>query len=129
MHGTTKRYNEYYNNETKCKFQCESEANTEHIFFECPLSKGVGSWLISLFRDWNVNTADLHSILRLETNNINALTWIAAQSFYFIWMKRMNSKEARVEECLATLTDRAKLLQETRHSQISNGIIMILKHI
>ena len=59
-------------------------------------------------------------------NDFDALTWISAQTLFFIWTTRKNTKEAPVEECLATLTDQAKLLQMTRHSQIANEVLSIL---
>ena len=110
-------------NEPKCKFHCETEANIEHIFFECVLTKDVGSWLISKYSEWNLNP-DPPSILKLEMNDFDALTWITAQSLHFIWTKRKNAKEAQVEECVAVLIDQANLLQETKHSLIANGLLI-----
>ena len=114
------------NSRPTCKFHCNSISDLEHVFFDCTFSERVGSWLISLNRSLN-NVSSPLEILKLDVENFDALIWINMQSLYFIWMRRVNMKTAQLDECKATLTDQANILQGTKHHLLASEVLQILK--
>ena len=109
-----------------CRY-CSNDviANLKHCFFQCCLTKDVGSWLVALSREFG--PYDEEKLLKLDVDNNDALMWISANVLHFCWLKRTSSKKAEVQECLAQLEADTSMMKIADFALLSQKISNILE--
>ena len=109
------------NTSALCKFcpDIQVAANLEHCFFNCIKTKEVGSWLLSLIKQYDPTTSSA-TLIKLEFETSGAtempLVWLTAHALLYIWGMRLNGKTASLILTRANLESKISLLRETRYS-------------
>ena len=109
------------NTSSLCKFcpDVQVAANLEHCLFNCIKTKEVGSWLLSLIKQYDPTTSTA-SLIKLEFKTSGAteipLVWLTAHTLLYIWGMRLNGKTANLIMTRANLESKVSLWRETRYS-------------
>ena len=102
------------------RFGCNVVANLEHCFFRCGLTNQVGNWLLTISRKFG--TMNETDILNFDVPDNKVLIWILAMTLHFIWSKRVNSKRAGLQECIAHLKAELEMMKPTRYRTLADKI-------
>ena len=112
--------------ESSCKFGCSiGVANLPHILFSLsafPWHRAVAFQYYYWYLPWPSH----NSIIFLELQNSEAITWLSIQTFFYIWNKRVKFKSMIFEDYLAMLEDKATLLLGTKHNQIAMDVLDLI---
>ena len=111
-----------------CKFSCHGDpiGNLEHCFFECKMTRDIGSWLLNIYKTSNPNETPT-SILRLDTTGNDELLFLAIKAFKFCWARRVVGKHATLTDYLSDSSVDLKTLEGTRHSVLSDRVKKLIR--
>ena len=109
-----------------CRFGCNDSptADQVHCFFECILTREVGQWLL-LIISRSKPTSEVN-ILKMDIPDDDALIWITATTLHFCWNKRSSKSKADILSCLAYLTAKSKMFEETMYGGLVDRIKAII---
>ena len=99
---------------------------SQHAFFECVQSHNVGAWILDCVGLW-VPNASVEDILTLNLDTSEAITWIIIESLSYIWTRRSANKTAILDECKASLQDKANVLHSTSKYDIASMIDQLIQ--
>ena len=89
------------------------------------MSREVGSWLTNLISTIEPDT-HIDAVLDLEIDCNDALVQICTQTLYFMWQKRLIGKVAKFEDLKATIDDKLRILDDTKHFSLSEMITLYM---
>ena len=121
------------NSSPNCKFCSEPvQANLEHCFFFCILSRTVGNKVLTLCQSIcpGITPSQILRLeLQVEQSEEMPIVWMVAQSLMNIWEARVKGKIADLYMTRADMESKVNLLRETRFNNQSLVITEMLDKI
>ena len=84
----------------------------------------VGQWLLQLVSRYGPSGEI--NILKMDIPDNDALIWITATTLHYCWTKRVLKTKTDVLSCLSYLAAKARMLEETHHSELLYNILAVL---